>query len=604
MCPHLLVVALLLLGGWDSPSTLPGWPLYDRLCVACHGAAGDGNGPAAPFTWGRPRAFTRGTYLWRSTSLTQPPTDDDLRTTISLGAPGSSMPAFGDLLTAVEIDQLIAIVKAFSPETFAGPAPRPIMLSAPPPRNAARGTQLFDQWCRACHGTGAGDGPSAFALAIKPYALAKLPLRRPRASDSVDVKRAAAARSIATGLAGTPMGMFHGHLTDDEIWALADHILEINARTRNDRRTLDPDATLLDQAAPIAPGMWPGSGERSPFASTIEPQGPPPASLAPAQASVDAQQCARCHIEQLREWGPSVHRGSARSIFIAGVAHGIAATERAVCLSCHAPLPEQAADEAPGVTCAGCHLRAWTRFGPPEVTASLLPLASYPLVTLPIYERSDFCMPCHQLPPRTAVAGKPPLDTYREWLESPYMRRGLQCQHCHMPNREHTFLGIHDPVTVRQAIELTASSHRTGDGVTVVASLRNVGAGHALPTTATPIVILRIELFDGEGRAIVGARSELRIGRELVDDIERSDTRIFPGDKVTMARAWTAGRTHDATIARVTIEVAPDASFEQRYSAMFAESLAPAQRSAIEQALARARASHYVAEQRDVAISP
>jgi hypothetical protein len=110
-----------------------------------------------------------------------------------------------------------------------------------------------------------------------------------------------------------------------------------------------------------------------------------------------------------------------------------------------------------------------------------LPAPGYPLVELAIYERSDFCMPCHQLPPRTAVNGKPLLNTYKEWLEGPYMARGIQCQHCHMPNREHTWLGIHDRDTVRQGMRATATARRTDGVVTVVATLANIGAGHFLP---------------------------------------------------------------------------------------------------------------------------
>ncbi|MDB4957440.1 MAG: hypothetical protein JWO36_5009, partial [Myxococcales bacterium] len=623
-----LVLALVVLGGWAPAETLPGWGLYDRLCVACHGTDGDGRGPAAPYTWGRPRAFVRGTYLWRSTSFLQPPTDDDLRTTIGFGAPGSSMPGFGDVLAPAEIDQLIAIVKAFSPDTFAVPPsklapqgfsrakearprsaagshdllPSVVPLGPPPPRDPVRGAKLFGQWCAACHGTGAGDGPSAFALAIKPYPLVSVPLRRPRASEDRDVVRAAAAHSIATGLAGTPMGGFSGKLPDDDLWALADRVLEINARARDQRGVIDPEAIALDRASPIAAGTWPGAGELSPFGGAIEPQGPPPPSLAPAQASLDAQQCARCHVKQVREWEPSVHRGAGSPGFLAQTI-AMPTPQRAACLRCHAPLPEQAADGVQGVSCAGCHVRAWTRLGPPKLATSLLPIPAYPLVTLASYERSDFCLPCHQSPPRTAAAGKPLLDTYREWLESPYMRRGMQCQHCHMANREHAMLGIHDPQTLRQGIELAASAHRKDGTVTVLASLRNIGAGHALPTTATPVVILRIELYDARGRAIEGARSELRIGRDLDGDLERSDTRIMPGEQATLARAWTAGRVSEAVTAKITVEVHPDAAFEQPYAKALAGPLPQAQRALYEQALAKGRASHYLAEQREVTIA-
>src|SRR6185295_568785 len=50
----LAVTALALaLGGWGPtapqpvvPRALPGWPLYERLCLPCHGSDGDGRGPA------------------------------------------------------------------------------------------------------------------------------------------------------------------------------------------------------------------------------------------------------------------------------------------------------------------------------------------------------------------------------------------------------------------------------------------------------------------------------------------------------------------------------------------------------------------------------
>ncbi|HLL21608.1 MAG TPA: hypothetical protein VK427_05730, partial [Kofleriaceae bacterium] len=65
-----------------TPQQLPGWPLYDKLCLPCHGEAGDGRGPAATYTNPLPRDFTKGEYAWRSTPLGSAPTDDDLRVTL------------------------------------------------------------------------------------------------------------------------------------------------------------------------------------------------------------------------------------------------------------------------------------------------------------------------------------------------------------------------------------------------------------------------------------------------------------------------------------------------------------------------------------------
>ncbi|HET9987952.1 MAG TPA: hypothetical protein VFQ65_05520, partial [Kofleriaceae bacterium] len=217
-----------------------------------------------------------------------------------------------------------------------------------------------------------------------------------------------------------------------------------------------------------------------------------------------------------------------------------------------------------------------------------------------------FCMPCHQLPPRNALAGKPLLDTYKEWLEGPYMKRGIQCQHCHMPNREHEWRGVHDRDTVRQGIKLDVVAHATKTGATVVADLINIGAGHYLPTTPTPALWLRIELHDARGELIEGARGELRIGRDIWFDgswHERSDTRIPPGAKVTLAKAWKGGRVNEATTASVSVEVWPDDYYEHFYEARLKQPLPGAIRAQYEAAYEAARHSHYVAERLDVALS-
>jgi hypothetical protein len=176
-----------------------------------------------------------------------------------------------------------------------------------------------------------------------------------------------------------------------------------------------------------------------------------------------------------------------------------------------------------------------------------------------------------------------------------------------MPNREHAVLGIHDPGTFRQGVQLTTEAHRRAGAVTAVAALTNIGAGHALPTTATPAAWLTITLLDARGQPIAGATDRYRIGRELWFDgqwHERADTRIPPGETVTIARAWTAGRTADATAARFTLEVHPDEFYERFYAARLPGARSPAQRALYDQALARATRSHYIAEQRDVPIAP
>ena len=69
------------------------------------------------------------------------------------------------------------------------------------------------------------------------------------------------------------------------------------------------------------------------------------------------------------------------------------------------------------------------------------------------------------------------------------------------------------------------------------------------------------------------------------------------------ARAWTGGRVGAATHARITVEVHPDAFYEDMYTTRLRAKLPDATRKEYESALARARASRFVAEQRDVPVS-
>jgi mono/diheme cytochrome c family protein len=582
----------------NPPRSQPGWALYDRLCLPCHGATGDGRGPAAPYTASRPRDFTKGEFAWRTTALGQAPTRDDVRLTIRHGAPGTSMPGF-PLLAAPEIDQLVDLVFAFAPPASPG---TPITLAAKPATiDAKRGKQLWiEKGCATCHGvTGTGDVKTA----VRPYDLTRQPLHRPRADGDL---RRAAALAIATGRG--PMPGYAGTLPDAEIWALADHVVSINVPAKKSN-AIDPLAIDLDRTAKLVVGDWPGTGDDAiVWGTALPPQGVAPPQLAPVQASLSAPQCARCHAKQAREWQTSRHRGAVSPGYQAQVM-GLLPDAAARCARCHAPLAEQRTDpqlHAQAVSCAGCHVRSWTRHGPATISQTLLPIPGYPKATLDIYERADFCMPCHQLPPRVAVNGRPLLDTYREWLEGPYMPRGIQCQHCHMPNREHAFRGIHDPDTFRQGTRLDARASVRDGTITVVAELANVGAGHYTPTTPTPAAWIVIELYDARGKPIEGARADHRIGRDISYEggrwIEHADTRIAPGARAVLARAWRGGRVASATTARVWVEVRPDDYYERLYERQLARKLPADRRALYAEALSQAKAARYIASTRDLTI--
>jgi mono/diheme cytochrome c family protein len=569
--------------------------LYDRLCLACHGAKGDGQGPAAPWLWPRPRDLTTGELKWQ-----------DAGAAIRWGVPGA-MPAFGVALDDAQIDSLALVVRGLAGKN----ASKPARARAVPAGtgDAERGAKVWaEAGCTSCHGA---DGKGATAAA--PYDLTASPLRRPHAPGG---EADALYRSIAWGVSGTAMPGFESALSSDDVWALVAYVMTMQpAAPPVAPGRIPPEAIAADRAGTLTRAGYrpgdPADPEHAVWGVAIAPQGAPPASLSPAQANLSAKRCARCHASQARDWSETIH---ARAMSVGMRAQLSRVTKPASltsCLRCHSPLAEQHPDEAgydralqdEGVTCASCHLRGWTRHGPSSVSASLLSLPTYPTRPLALYERSDFCLPCHQLQPRSSVEGRPLLDTYREWLTGPYMPRGVQCQHCHMPNREHTWKGIHDPDTFRQGYRLEAIAARGASGVVSVrARLWNVGAGHLLPTTPTPAAWLEVELVDARGRAIAGAKKAQRIGRDIVSTkngwVEKEDTRIAPGASLEVAAGWKNGRVAEATHARITVRVHPDDYYERLYRGRLKGALTDQARADYQAALERSMDSRYLAEER------
>lgn len=82
--------------------------LYGRLCAACHGATGRGDGPNARYLPVRPTAHADSLYMSRRS-------DDALYDAIAAGGyimnRSNRMPPFGGSLTTVEMQQLVAYLR-------------------------------------------------------------------------------------------------------------------------------------------------------------------------------------------------------------------------------------------------------------------------------------------------------------------------------------------------------------------------------------------------------------------------------------------------------------------------------------------------------------
>lgn len=193
----------------EAAAVARGEVVYRRACEACHGAGGEGNGPAAGALDPRPRNFTGGVFKFRSTPSGTLPTDDDLFKTISEGIPRTTMPAWKKLLTERERRDVIAFIKTFSDNFEKWGPGEPISIPAEPAvaqESIFEGEQVFKiMECWACHGqTGRGDGPSAPTLKddwgyrIKPF---DFTIGNYKAgNENLDVYK-----TFNTGLNGTPM---------------------------------------------------------------------------------------------------------------------------------------------------------------------------------------------------------------------------------------------------------------------------------------------------------------------------------------------------------------------------------------------------------------
>ena len=220
-----------------------GKEVYERRCLGCHGADGDGNGPAATFLYNqRPRNFNNAVFKFRLTKESIP-TDGDLLRTISRGVRGTAMPPWYDLplndrLAVIQyIKYVLAVDRSDPSKPYAffteEPPGAPLYIGKPPPPTQQlldRGKEVWEQAkCWECHGkTGKGDGEKAAGLkddeefTIVPADLTSGQFKSGPAVEDIY-------RTITTGLSGTPMPSYRDSFPDEDRWALAYYILALSA---------------------------------------------------------------------------------------------------------------------------------------------------------------------------------------------------------------------------------------------------------------------------------------------------------------------------------------------------------------------------------------
>lgn len=247
----------------DASPPVAGRNVYDQHCAACHGATGDGKGPAAVWLYPRPRDFSAGQFKIKSTPGLALPTDEDLIQSVTRGLPGSSMPSFSYLteterrdvvqyvkhLTAYT-DQVGRLVNRFEEAVANGTLAPPVEVPAEPAAGVQEltlGRDTFKKMqCALCHGeTGAGDGPQvptlkdASGLAVRPRDFNTGLFRGGHTGRDLYLR-------INNGLPGTPMVPYGDDLLKpEERWALVHYVQSL-------RRT---DVSVNDLLAPEDSGI-------------------------------------------------------------------------------------------------------------------------------------------------------------------------------------------------------------------------------------------------------------------------------------------------------------------------------------------------------------
>jgi len=204
--------------------------IYQNLCLRCHGDKGDGHGQIAIYLDPYPRDFTNAGFM-------NSKTDERLASSIKNGVGGTSMPAWGKVLTDDQIKGVLAYINQnFTKEARREIKPRDVPEQNPvaaSPESVLRGETIYLQRCTGCHGRKA-DGKGANSLDILP---------RPRnllnASFVTSATDKRLFESILYGVQGTAMPPWIDYgLTKEDVGDLVNYIRSLN-QTKTDLLTLN-----------------------------------------------------------------------------------------------------------------------------------------------------------------------------------------------------------------------------------------------------------------------------------------------------------------------------------------------------------------------------
>jgi mono/diheme cytochrome c family protein len=107
-----------------------GRDVYAYYCLSCHGAKGDGQGPAAVGMRPPPRNFGQGLFKFGGVLAGELPTDEALRRTVRRGLHGTPMLPWD--VPEADVEAVVQYVKTFSPRWQQEAPGQPLEVSADP----------------------------------------------------------------------------------------------------------------------------------------------------------------------------------------------------------------------------------------------------------------------------------------------------------------------------------------------------------------------------------------------------------------------------------------------------------------------------------------
>lgn len=343
-----------------------------------------------------------------------------------------------------------------------------------------------------------------------------------------------------------------------------------------------------------------------------------------AQSRVEPfpETCGTCHTEIFRDWSGAPHSRSIGPGLKGQFDPRKDPAQAASCYFCHAPALEQAGHiekdsgfepnpafdmrlKDSGVSCPVCHLRNGVFYGPPKraqapgqtnVEAHLFNQQGF-------FEDSEFCRPCHQNDDGYEFNGSVLTNTYAEWKKSPYAKKAVTCQRCHMPDRRHLFRGIHDKEMTLSALTFDAGIKRKRNSTVAGLVITNSGAGHYFPTYSTPLVIVRGYLADENGTMLPDTMKEVYIGRRISLDLTKElfDTRIAPLKGFTFDYRIEKNTKVPKLVFEAWVE--PDEFYERFFSNLLAQDGPEADKDELKKALDAAQASRYLLYKRELSLT-